>query len=248
MKTLIIEDEVLAAQALEKLLGEVSPETEVLAVLETIEESLEWFANNEMPDLIFMDIHLADGSAFGIFNKVEITCPVIFTTAYDEYALKAFEVNCIDYLLKPINKKDLKRAVGKYKTLLIERSHFQKFLNRMGGQKQFKKCFLMPERDKLIPLPVDNIAYVYIDAKTARIHTFDNKNYYMNVTLDDLKDQLDPEAFFRANRQFIIARSAIKDISIWFGNKLCVNLNVEVPEKIIVSKMRVSEFKTWFVG
>jgi len=249
MKALIIEDEVLAAKALQKLLGEVSPETEVLSILETIEESLEWFENNEMPDLLFMDIHLADGSAFSIFEKVEITCPVIFTTAYDEYALKAFEVNSIDYLLKPINKKDLKRAMGKYKTLVSGRAQMQKFMTQMEPrQKKYRNCFLMPERDKLVPLPVERIAYVYIDTKTVRIVTFEHKNYYMSMTLDELMDMLDPTLFFRANRQFIVARSAIKDISVWFGNKLSVNLNIEVPEKIIISKAKVSEFKAWILG
>jgi two-component system LytT family response regulator len=249
MKALIIEDEVLAAKALQKLLGEVSPETEVLSILETIEESLEWFENNEMPDLLFMDIHLADGSAFSIFEKVEITCPIIFTTAYDEYALKAFEVNSIDYLLKPINKKDLKRAMGKYKTLVSGRAQMQKFMTQMEPrQKKYRNCFLMPERDKLVPLPVERIAYVYIDTKTVRIVTFEHKNYYMSMTLDELMDMLDPTLFFRANRQFIVARSAIKDISVWFGNKLSVNLSIEVPEKIIISKAKVSEFKAWILG
>ena len=249
MKALIIEDEVLAAKALQKLLGEVSPETEVSAVLESIEESLEWFENNEMPDLLFMDIHLADGSAFSIFEKVEITCPVIFTTAYDEYALKAFEVNSIDYLLKPINKKDLKRAMGKYKMLVASRNHLQKFLTQVDTErKKYKRCFLMPERDKLVPLPIANIAFVYIDTKAVRIVTFEHKNYSINLTLDELMDQFDPDLFFRANRQFIVSRDAIKDISIWFGNKLSINLCLEVPERIIVSKAKVSEFKTWFLN
>lgn len=249
MKILIIEDEMLAAQALQKILGEVSPGIEVLGVIETVEESIEWFGNNDMPDLLFMDIHLADGSSFSLFEKVEITCPVIFTTAYDEYALKAFEVNSIDYLLKPINKKDLKRALEKYKTLIVGRSQMQKFMTQMEpAQKRYRSCFLMPERDKLVPLPVTNIAYVYIDTKSVRIITFDNKNHFMSVTLDELMDMLDPSLFFRANRQFIVARSAIKDISIWFGNKLAINLSVEVPEKIIVSKAKVSEFKTWFLN
>lgn len=249
MKTLIIEDEVLAAQALQKLLVEVSPEAEVLGVLETVEESIEWLENNDMPDLMFMDIHLADGSSFAIFEKVEINCPVVFTTAYDEYALKAFEVNSIGYLLKPINKKDLRRVMEKYNTLALGRSQMQKFMTQMEPkQRRYRSCFLMPERDKLVPLPVANIAYIYIDSKSVKMVSFELKSYYMNVTLDDLMDILDPETFFRANRQFIVARSAIKDISIWFGNKLSVNLNVEVPEKIIISKARVSEFKTWFLN
>lgn len=246
MKALIIEDESIAAQALESLIKETNPEVEIQAVLQTIEETVEWFEENTMPDLVFMDIHLADGSSFAIFEKVEITCPIIFTTAYDEYALKAFEVNSIDYLLKPINKADLERAMNKYKTLAPKPS-LDGLLGQMGGlRKKYKSCFLIPERDKLIPLATSNIAYIFIDTKTVKAIAMDGHTYYLNQTLDEIMAQLDPEQFFRANRQFIIARNAVKDMTIWFGNKLAVNLTVPTPEKIIVSKARVGEFKTWF--
>ena len=249
MKALIIEDESIAAQALETLIKETSPETEIIAVLQTIEESVEWFEENPMPDLVFMDIHLADGSSFAVFEKVEITCPIIFTTAYDEYALKAFEVNSIDYLLKPINKTDLERAMNKYKSLTspARKPSLDGLLEEMGGlRKKFKTCFLIPERDKLIPLAVSNIAYIFIDTKTVKAVAMDGHIYYLNQTLDEIMAQLDPEQFFRANRQFIISRSAVKDMTVWFGNKLAINLTVPVPEKIIVSKARVGEFKNWF--
>lgn len=249
MKALIIEDESIAAQALESLIKETSPETEIIDVLQTIEESVEWFEENPMPDLVFMDIHLADGSSFAIFEKVEITCPIIFTTAYDEYALKAFEVNSIDYLLKPINKADLERALKKFNNFAStpDKSSLNGLLTQMGSlKKKYKTCFLIPERDKLIPLATINIAYIYIDTKTVKAIANDGHTYYLNQTLDDIMAQLDPEAFFRANRQFIIARSAVKDLSVWFGNKLAINLTVPVPEKIIVSKARVGEFKNWF--
>ena len=249
MKALIIEDESIAAQALESLIKETSSETEIVAVLQTIEESVEWFEENPMPDLVFMDIHLADGSSFAIFDKIDITCPIIFTTAYDEYALKAFEVNSIDYLLKPINKADLERALNKYKTFTSndKKSSLEGLLAQMGGlKKKYKSCFLIPERDKLIPLATSNIAYVYIDTKTVKAIAMDGHTYYLNQTLDDIMAQLDPELFFRANRQFIISRNAVKDMSVWFGNKLAVNLSVPIPEKIIVSKARVGEFKSWF--
>ena len=249
MKILIIEDEVLAAQTLQKLLCELKPEAEIIDVLETVEESIEWFENNEMPDLLFLDIHLADGSSFAIFEKIDITCPIIFTTAYDEYALKAFEVNSIDYLLKPINKKDLRHAMEKYRTLVVGRTQMQKFMMQMEPQqRRYRSCFLMPERDKLLPLPVSDIAYIYIDFKMAKIVTFDRKEFLINTTLDDLMELLDPDHFFRANRQYIVSRRAIKDITIWFGSKLVVNLIVEVPEKIVISKAKVSDFKNWFLN
>lgn len=249
MKALIIEDEIMAAQTLQKLLEEVSPGVEITNVLDSIEESVEWLQQNAMPDLIFMDIHLADGSAFAIFEQVDVSCPVIFTTAYDEYALKAFEVNSIDYLLKPVSKDALEHALNKYHNLAegrINADQIVKFLSQLGEKKNYRKYYLMPERDKLIPLAVQNIAYVYIDAKTVKIITKEGKTYYVSSTLDDLMDDLDPYLFFRANRQFIVARDMIKDVSVWFGNKLAINLTVDVPERIIVSKARVAEFKIWF--
>lgn len=249
MKALIIEDEVVAARSLQKLLDEVSPETEIIAVLESIEDSVKWLAHNPMPDLMFMDIHLADGSSFAIFEQVSVTCPVIFTTAYDEYALKAFEVNSIDYLLKPISKEALERALQKYLTLSEKRVNVEqinKLLTHLGTKKKYKSCFLLPERDKLVPLPVGSIVYIFIDSKTVKIITNNGKVFYMNHTLDDLMADLDPDMFFRANRQFIVSRQSIKDVSVWFGNKLAINLTLETPEKIIVSKARVAEFKSWF--
>lgn len=250
MRTVIVEDEAIAAQSLRNLILEVDSQIEVVTVLETIEESVEWLSVNDMPDLLFMDIHLADGSSFAIFEQVDITCPVVFTTAYDEYALKAFEVNSIDYLLKPINKGDLSRALNKYKSLkgVADRQQpFSSVLAQLGEMKRkYKTCFLIPERDKLIPLPVNNIAYVFIDTKMVKVVTLDNRTYYLSQTLDEIMGQLDPSMFFRANRQFIVSRNAIKDISIWFGSKLSLNMNVEVSEKIIVSKARVAEFKVWF--
>ena len=250
MKAIIIEDENVAAQSLQALIKEIDPDIEIIATLETIEESVEWFDEHPMPDLVFMDIHLADGSSFAIFEKVDVTCPIIFTTAYDEYALTAFEVNSIDYLLKPINKKDLERALAKYKNLsgtAPEKTALDGLLQQMGSlKKKYKTCFLLPERDKLIPLATSNIAYIFIDTKTVKAVSMDNHTHYMSQTLDEIMSQLDPEVFFRANRQFIISRHAVKDMSVWFGNKLSINLSVPVPEKIIVSKARVGEFKTWF--
>lgn len=250
MKALIIEDEVLAAQSLQKLITEVAPDTEVIATLQSIDESVAWFDENPMPDLVFMDIHLADGSSFTIFEQVQITCPVIFTTAYDEYALKAFEVSSIDYLLKPINRNALTRAMNKYNNLIANNSTDNQaitdIIQKLGSIKKHKSCFLVPERDKLIPIVTTNIAYFYIDTKTVKAITLDEHTYYMNQTLDDIMMQLNPDDFFRANRQFIVSRKAIKDLTICFGNKLSLNMSVNIPEKIIISKAKVSEFKNWF--
>lgn len=249
MKALIIEDEVLAAQSLKKLITEVASDSEIIGVLQSIEESVAWFNENPMPDLVFMDIHLADGSSFAIFEQVQITCPIIFTTAYDEYALKAFEVSSIDYLLKPINRNDLTRAMNKYNALVGKQSDnntIEMLLKHIEAKKSYKTCFLVPERDKLVPLSTANIAYFYIEDKSVKAISLDEHTYYMSQTLDEIMVQLNPEDFFRANRQFIVSRKAIKDMTIWFGNKLSVNLLVKIPEDIIISKAKVPEFKTWF--
>ena len=267
MKAVIIEDEVVAAQSLQRLIVLVNGDIEVVALLKSIEESVEWFSTHANPDLVFMDIHLSDGSAFSIFDKVRIESPVIFTTAYDEYALKAFDVNSIDYLLKPINIKDLERAIRKYsffsgvktdnkidglnRSLSVVRAGNEDLIANMLSmfQKEFKvykSNFLIPNKDKYIPLSVNDIAYIYSENKIARIVTIESRIFYDNNSLDEMQRQLDPSMFFRANRQFIISHQAVKDISVWFDSKLSVNLTVAVPEKIIVSRARVSELKDWY--
>ena len=250
MKAVIVEDEIFAAQALQGLIHEVDASIEILAVLQSIDESVEWFRSHPVPDLVFMDIHLADGSSFAIFDEVNISCPVIFTTAYDEYALKAFEVNSIDYLLKPINQKDLERAVNKYKNRIAVPDSNTELINRLiesmkKGEHTYKSCFLVPVKDKLIPLAVTDIAYIYIDEKMVKAITFSNRTYYLDQSLDELGNQLNPLDFFRANRQYIVARKAVKDLSIWFGGKMAVNLSVPAPERILISKLKVSDIKRW---
>ena len=252
MKTVIIEDEKIAAQSLKNVISQLDKNIEVVSILQTVEDSVEWLTNNPQPDLLFVDIHLADGSSFSIFEKLKVDCPIIFTTAYDEYALKAFEVNSIDYLLKPINKDDLQRALNKYKNLKGQGSvvDYMSVVNQLlahaNAVNNYKEYFLVPERDKLIPLATKDIAFIYIDLKLIKAVTYSGKVYYMNQNLDELMSQLNPKKFFRANRQYIIAHEAVKDISIWFGNKISINLIVPTEEKIIVSKARVSEFKNWY--
>ncbi|MDR1339504.1 MAG: LytTR family DNA-binding domain-containing protein [Prevotellaceae bacterium] len=253
MKAIIVEDEFIAAETLKNLIGEIREDIEIPAILQSIEETVEWMETNPSPDLIFMDIHLADGSAFMIFDNVEIKCPVIFTTAYDEYALKAFEVNSIDYILKPISKAALEKAISKYRNFMGNASQNQTVINNLleslkQYSKSYKSYFLVPERDKLIPLALNDVYYIYIDTKIVKIVTSGNDSHYIDKTLDDIMEELDPGNFFRANRQFIISRSSVRDISLWFGNKLSVNLKIPVPQKIIISKARAKEFKQWFAG
>jgi len=251
MKAVIIEDEAVASQKLERMLSQVASDIQVIARLQSVEESIEWFSLNAAPDVVFMDIHLADGSAFSIFDKVQISCPVVFTTAYDEYALKAFEVNSIDYLLKPINQKYLERAVLKLRSLTTTKTDNTEMISSVLAafrqtKTAYKSNFLIPHKDKFIPLAIDRIACFYTENKMVKIITDDHQVFNMDSSLEELYTQLDPSQFFRANRQFIVSHKAIKDISVWFGSKVSINLFVTVPEKIIVSKARVAEFKTWF--
>jgi len=251
MKAVIVEDEFIASEKLQRLIGQIADDIQVIAVLQSVEESIEWFTLNPAPDVVFMDIHLADGSAFSIFEKAQISCPVIFTTAYDEYALKAFEVNSIDYLLKPISQKTFERAIAKLRNLAETKTNNAEMIaNMLATFKQtkvvYKSHFLIPHKDKFIPLAIGRIACFYTENKMVKIITEDNLTYHMDSSLEDLTNQLDPSRFFRANRQYIVSHKAIKDISVWFGSKLSINLYVEVPEKIIVSKARVAEFKDWY--
>jgi DNA-binding LytR/AlgR family response regulator len=252
MRAIIVEDETLAAQNLKGILNEIGT-LDIIATLESVNETIAWFALNKSPDILFLDIHLADGSAFEIFDRVAINCPVVFTTAYDEYALKAFKVNSIDYLLKPIDINSVRKALEKYRKLTEgggnKDSDLQNLITYFKKNIVYKNSFLVPVKgDKLIPLNTDDIAYLFIDYGTVKSISFDNKTYKMDNTLDELGDMLNPDIFFRANRQFIISRKAIKDIDLWFNSRLSVNLKVSVPEKILISKARVPEFKRWFGG
>ena len=251
MKAIIIEDEQIAAQNLVRLIGTFNPEIEIIATLQSVEEGIEWFSENALPDLVFADIHLADGASFAIFDRVKVECPIIFTTAYDEYALKAFEVNSIDYLLKPITKEELERAISKYKNIASTKTDNSELISNViaaftGGRNAYKSHFLIPYKDKLLPLPTKDIAFVYSENKMARMVTFHQKTYYLDNSLDGIMSQLDPAIFFRANRQYIINHAAIKDIAFWFSNKLSINLTIAIPEKMIVSKAKVPEFKKWY--
>lgn len=253
MKVLIIEDETAAALNLRSLLGHEFPEVEIMAMTESIVETAEWFAAGGSPDLVFMDIHLADGNAFKIFERTEISCPIVFTTAYDQYALQAFRVNSIDYLLKPIKADDLRRAITKFERLSgAERTDYTEKVNRMAQsqaeQNGTQQNFLIHVRDKIVPLSKDDIAFFYTSQERVSVYTMSGENYPMMGSLETIMNRLPESEFFRANRQYIISRKAINDISVWFGSRLSVNLLVAIPEKIIISKARVPEFKVWLAG
>ena len=248
---LIIEDEIVAAQHLQRTLAQLSPQFNVLAVIQSIEESVEYFSNSTSssadpyPDLCFMDIHLADGLAFHIFDQVNITCPIIFTTAYDQYALQAFKVNSIDYLLKPIGLDDLRRALDKLENLTSPPPPVPAAA-LASSFKHYRSHFLIPHLDKLVPVEISQIACLYIEDKLTRVLLLGGQQHTIDKPLDLIMEQLDPALFFRANRQYIVAHRAIKEISVWPIGKLALTLAVPTPDRIIISKARVPEFKTWY--
>ena len=251
MKALIIEDETAAAINLEALLRKVEPSLQIEAVLESVGESVEWLSSHPMPDLIFMDIHLADGESFRIFDRVEIDCPIIFTTAYDQYALEAFKVNSIDYLLKPITQNDLQRALDKLHRLSVtERRSISERVTSLAAEasKASQNVFLIQVRDRIRPLKFEEAAYFYTSDERVTVHTLSGEVQATAKTLETLSAMLPENDFFRANRQFIVSRGAIRDISVWFGSRLALNLILDTPERIIISKARVPRFKQWLVG
>lgn len=249
MKAIIIEDETTAVGSLKAVLAQnrVTP-IEVVAELESVEESIGYFRQYPHPDLIFMDIHLADGSAFQIFEQVDIEAPVVFTTAYDEYALQAFQVSSIDYLLKPVTPASLERALAKFRLFSQEErlAHIRR-TNETVQNRHVLKNLLIMLADKFYPLPVDDILFFYTSNEKVTAYTADGRKHPVDRSLDTLSEQLDGRSFFRANRQFIIARKAIRDIDLWFGGRLSVNLVLPVPERIVISKAKTPAFKEWIL-
>ena len=247
MKVLIIEDETAAAKNLRSVLKSVTPDAQIIETIDTVVDAVEWFKSNAAPDLVFMDIHLSVGESFKIFDMVEVTAPVIFTTAYDQYALKAFQTSGIDYLLKPIQEDEVRRAVDKWRLLTgVDKSDYkQKVDTLISEQRDERQSFLVRFRDKLIPVSQNDIAYCYTSEDKVYAFGYNGERYPMEHTLEALQGMLSAKKFYRANRQFIISRDAVVDVSVWFGSRLSVNLKVEIPEKIIVPKARVPEFKQW---
>ena len=247
MKALIIEDETAAARNLAAILRQTAPDVEIVATLESVEESVEWLRSNPHPDLLFMDIHLADGDSFRIFDAVEVTAPVVFTTAYDQYALEAFRVNSIDYLLKPIDLAALRRAV--------ERCRVRSggvdpdvLLNVIRSPREYKQRYVVRFNDRIVPVQATDIAYFYSEEKNTYLVTNDNNRYIMDQSLDVLSDELDPGRFFRISRSCIIAMPAIVSIVKYLGNRLKITARPRPEFEMVVSRSRVDDFLKWLEG
>lgn len=246
MKTIIIEDETATVRNLKAILKNVAHEIDVVVTLDSVKKSVLWLSSNPHPDFIFMDIQLADGESFLIFNQVKIEAPVIFTTAYNEYALQAFKANGIDYLLKPLKQEELANAISKLKKFTnLDHNTYLKNLSQLVSQKSYINTLLIFYKDRIIPVDVETIAYFYSQNEKIQVRTFDGEPLPVDKSLNALMDTLCPEMFFRVNRQYIISRNAVKELNVWEGGRLSVILQISTQEQILISKEKVSEFKEW---
>lgn len=254
MRIVIIEDEPLAAELLSGQILRILPNAIITTQIDSIEAAVLWFNENQHPDLIFMDIQLADGISFEIFKHISLHIPVIFTTAYDQFTLQAFKVNSIDYLLKPILSDDLQKAIDKYITL--QKTGIQMNLaqidlllaSKREVETRIKDRFLLRKGDRLVPVETAHITYIVSQDKTTLCVTSDGQQYFMEYTLDGVSDILDRNIFFRANRKYLITRSALKDIRLHLNGKIKITLNACADSDIFVSRERAGDFRKWLGG
>jgi DNA-binding LytR/AlgR family response regulator len=245
MKALIIEDELRARKHMITLLEQNFPQVEVVGAVGSVKESIQWLSTNEAPDVIFMDVELSDGRSFEIFTQIELPCPVIMTTAYDQYAVQAFEVNAVDYLLKPIGLTELRRAISRVESGQAAKPAAET-VRRMLDQVR-KEKFLIRMNNRIVPVRTSDIAYFYSEAKNSFIVTTSGASYVMDESLDTLAESLDPSAFFRISRSCIISEGVIDSVSRLMGGRLQVTLRRGFPEltDFTVSRARVDDFLAW---
>lgn len=248
MKTLIIEDEAAAVRRLSKLIHEVDKNIEIVADLDSIESSLAWLEQHPMPDLIFMDIHLADGSSFEIFNHVQLLKPIIFTTAYDQYAIDAFKVNAIDYLMKPIKKLELEKAIEKYRAWEQPIAFDYKAMARAVQRDEYNKRFLIRFGQTLKVVEFRDVAYFFTSDKITFLVNKVGKRYPIDYSLERVEEMGDPRSFFRINRQFIVNIEAIKDMYAYSKSRVKLTLQPNCDLETVVSTERSPYFKKWLVG
>jgi two-component system LytT family response regulator len=254
---MIIEDEELTARKLVRMLRDIEPGCCILTTLSSIEESVAWLKEHTAPDVIFMDIELADGQSFEIFNQVKVSCPVIFTTAYDEFAIKAFKVNSIDYLLKPVKEEDLRRALAKIEELknVLQakpdnlQTSLAQFLQQLSPpasvSSTLRDRFMIKQGQRLFSVGIEEVAYFFSRNKISFIKTFDKRELMLDYTLDQLDKMVDHRRFFRLNRQVIAELRAIEKVNLYFNNKLKINLQPPMDEDVIVSREKAADFKVW---
>ncbi len=253
LRVVIVEDEPATARNLVRMLQDIDERIVIQAKLTSVAEAVDWFkVNMAAYDLVFMDIRLADGLSFDIFNQTMIDRPVIFVTAYNDYALDAFKNNGIDYILKPFDRQEIGRALQKYRRFTGDNgsAHYKLPLDGLAEQvrqltKPYRKSFLIHHRDRLIPVEAAKVCWFYTANEIVYAHLADNRQYVIDLTMEQLEKELDLEVFFRANRQFIVNRAAILEVNFYFNGRLSLKISPEPPEKVLISKARVPELKSW---
>lgn len=255
MKVLIIEDERIAADRLAQLVLEYESHINILGKLDSVETAVAWLKNNPEPDLIFLDIQLADGLSFNIFDQVKISCPIIFCTAYDEYALRAFRLNSIDYLLKPVDFESIAQALDKFVSLFMQKKQqpqayldpevLREMISQVQQPKRFKNRFIVRKGERLIAVPVEDILYFYSEDKATLFMTKEGRKFVVDYTLGELETQVDPLQFFRLNRAYLARAEAIQDIISYSQSRLKIVLKESKDPDILVSKKNVYAFKVW---
>jgi DNA-binding LytR/AlgR family response regulator len=248
MEVIIVEDEQMASGHLVEMLGKIDPDIRVKAVLETITDAVQWFKSNTA-DLVFMDIHLADGSSFSIFDQVQVAIPVIFTTAYDQYAIKAFKVNSVDYLLKPFSIEELEQALSKYKQYNRfapqNQLDIQSIKHALGIRNEYKKRFMVYYGDKIRSIKTENIAYFFFEDRTTFLSTMDKSVFAIDYSLDKIEQEVDPEQFFRINRQMIVNFDAIDNMVNLSKSRMGLHLKPVYEGNALVSFNKMSRFRKW---
>jgi len=246
LKVLIIEDESIAAQNLAWMLSEIDPEIAVVNQIDTVRQSVKWLKENQV-DLIFMDIHLSDDNCFKIFEEIEVRIPVIFTTAYDQYSIKAFKVNSIDYLLKPIDMEDLRMSLKKFESLFNKQLTYNQLVEYLKNQSQreYQQRFLVHAGLKIKSIKTQEIAYFYSMEKNTFLHSYENKSYGIDQSLDAIESLMDPKVFFRINRKFLIHIDSIANMFILSKSQVKIELNPPTQEEVLVSLSKSNEFKQW---
>ncbi|MDP5171077.1 MAG: LytTR family DNA-binding domain-containing protein [Bacteroidia bacterium] len=256
MKVLIVEDEPLAAEHIKSLVLKYESHINIVGMLESVREAVAFFRDQPAPDLLLLDIHLADGLSFSIFDQVQVECPVIFTTAYDEYALRAFKSNSIDYLLKPIHFDALATAMDRYvkwfqqgsrkqTQQLVDLSLLRELMQGKQEEKTYKSRFVVKKGEHLASIPVEDILYFYAEDKVTLFKTTDGKRYLVDPILGEIEEQLNPTYFFRINRSFLIHHAAIDDMISYSNRRLKIILKHPPEQEVIVSREKVTEFKEW---
>lgn len=250
MKVLIVEDEPQAASRLKSLINKVDASIEVLGIVDSVKSAVKWFESNGSPQLVFMDIQLADGLSFEIFEKAQVKAPIIFATAYDEYALKAFKVNSIDYLLKPIDEENLKTALDKYKSWILNDDTQKLVLDSIGTAmqmltKKYKERFVTKVGEHLKFIDVPDVLFFLSEEKITFCKTKDGRKHILDFTMDQLESLIDPANFYRINRKYIISLSAITDMISHTNSRLKLVLKTSDDSNVIVARERVQDFKNW---